>query len=193
MGRLFLPFTPNAIAIEKKAIGVKAANGYGPYDGIDPRDLASRMGVRLIPASWFDRLTPTLRDAVLIDHSRSWSAGTLEVDGETHVLLNPSHSTERQSPTLAEELVHVALGHPASTLQTVAGVPIRTCRQDVESEAYAVGVAMLVPYRDLFNHVNAGGTIDDLPVLVPLSDACKLYRIKMAGLWRLFQSRQRAG
>lgn len=191
MPDLFLPFSKPAKAIELKAISVKSANGLAPYDAVDPDDLAARMGVSIVPAAWFDSLEPELRDALLEECGTAWSAGSLLVDGRIHVLLNPSHAGTRRTASLAEELMHVALGHPASVLQTVDGVPVRTCRQDVESEAYAVAIALLLPYRVVFNHLNQGGGISAIPAVVPVSEEARHYRVKVAGLWRLAQARAR--
>ncbi len=189
MADYFLPFTPRGKAIEVKAIGIKEKHGYGAYDPVDPVDLASRMGVELIPESWFDRLDVDHRRQVLVEMGRDWSAGSLPVAGRTHVLLNPTHSPERRSPTLAEELVHVALGHPRSKLMTIDGVPIRTCQHDVESEAYAVATALLMPYQSIFNHIKAGKSIETIPAIVPVSAECRAYRTKMAGLWAMARKR----
>lgn len=115
----------------------------------------------------------------------------MTVEGRTYVLMNPGHTDTRMSASLAEELMHVALGHPKSLLQTVDGVPVRTCRQDVESEAYAVAIALLLPYRTVFNHLNDGGEIATIPADVPISDEARRYRVKVAGLWRLAQARER--
>ena len=86
-----------------------------------------------------------------------------------HILIDPTHAETRRSWSLAEELVHIALGHPPSKLSVVSGIPTRTCEQDVESEAYAVAVALLLPYRTVFNHLNAGESLDELPAKVPVS------------------------
>jgi hypothetical protein len=185
MAGLFLPFTPKGKAIELKAIGIKKANGYGPYDLIDPRELAGRMNVVVIPEAWLEGLEADHRRAVLVDHGSAWSAGSITVNERLHVILNPTHSVERQSPTLAEELVHRALGHPASQLQVVEGTTVRTCQHDVESEAYEVATALLMPYRSTFNHLKAGGSIATIPAVVPVSNACRSYRTKMTGLWRM--------
>lgn len=189
---LFLPFTPKAKAIEMKAIGIKEANGIGVYDAVDPRDLATRMDVSIIPPSWIDGLDPEHRRQLVVDIGRSWSAGSLAVAGRTHVLLNPGHSAERHSPTLAEELVHVALGHPKSKLMVIDGVPIRTCHHDVESEAYAVAVALILPYKTVFNHIKAGEPMETIPSPVPLSAECRTYRTKVSGMWPTAQARLRA-
>lgn len=192
MSDLFLPFTPKAKAIEMKAIGIKKAHGIGAYDAVDPRDLAGRMGVSIIPEAWIDSLDPEHCRQLVVDIGRSWSAGSLAVDGRTHVLLNPGHSVERHSPTLAEELVHVALGHPKSQLMIVDGVPMRTCQHDIESEAYAVAVALILPYRTVFNHIKSGEPIETIPSPVPLSAECRAYRTKVSGMWPTAQARLRA-
>jgi hypothetical protein len=192
MAGLFLPFTPKAKAIEMKAIGIKEAHGIGPYQAIDPRNLAALMNVAIIHPSWVDTLDPDLSRQLVDDIGHSWSAGSLVVDGRTHVLLNPGHSPERHSPTLAEELVHVALGHPKSQLMTVDGVPMRTCQHDVESEAYAVAVALILPYRTVFNHIRDGEPVETIPAPVPLSNECRAYRTKIAGMWPTALARLRA-
>jgi len=104
----------------------------------------------------------------------------------------PATRPERHTPTLAEELVHMALGHPASQLMTVGGVPIRTCHHEIESEAYAVAVALVLPNKTVFNHINAGGAIDAIPAIVPLSPEARAYRTKVAGMWNTAQARARS-
>jgi Zn-dependent peptidase ImmA (M78 family) len=192
MAGLFLPFTLKAKAIEIKAIGIKERHGIGPYEAIDPVDLAAKMEVEIIPATWVDTLDPELRRQLIDEIGHTWSAGSLVVDGRTYVLLNPGHSAERHSPTLAEELVHVALGHAKSRLITVDGVPIRTCEHDVESEAYAVAVALILPYRTVFYHIRAGEPVETIPSPVPLSTECRAYRTKVSGMWPTAVARLRA-
>jgi Zn-dependent peptidase ImmA (M78 family) len=131
------------------------------------------------------------RESLLRTYGRAWSAASMPVDGKLYVLLNPTHSPARHSPTLAEELVHTELGHPKSKLITVDGITTRTCRQDVESEAYGVAVALLLPYQVVFRHIDGGGTPETMPANTSISDECVRYRIKVTGLWRTYQARQR--
>jgi hypothetical protein len=70
-------------------------------------------------------------------------------------------------------------------------VVIRTCQHDVEDEAYCVATALLMPYRELFNHLDAGRRLVDLPVPAPVSDECRIFRVKRAGLWKLYTARLR--
>ena len=85
----------------------------------------------------------------------------------------------------------MALGHRASELKTVGGVPMRTCEHEVESEAYAVAVALILPYRTVFNHIRAGEPIESIPAPVPLSRECRIYRTKVSGMWPTAQARLR--
>ena len=86
----------------------------------------------------------------------------------------------------------MALGHPKSQLLTVGGVHVRTCQHDVESEAYAVAVALILPYRTVFNHIRAGEPVETIPSPVPVSVECRAYRTKVAGMWPTAQARIRA-
>lgn len=185
----FTPPTEHARSIEQRAIQIKTTYGYAPLEAIDPTDLARRMGVVVVSPTWLSRLPNSLRAVLLGAHRDAWSAGSIVIGGTTYVVLNPTHSRNRQSPTLMEELVHIALEHPKSILTRSNGISIRTCDRQVESEAYAVAVALLIPYKTLLDHLQSGGSLDSIPAMVPTSEQCRLYRIKKAGLWRAWTAR----
>lgn len=187
----FLPFSANARDIEERAIQIKQAYGFSRYDLIDPLVLADRMDVPLVAPAWFDQLPVAVVEQLLGPLEGAWSAGSLPVAGRLHVLLNPRHGQARQNITLMEELVHEALGHPPSTLTREGSIAIRTCRREVEEEAYAVAAALLMPYRSTFYHVNGGLPIDTLPSGAEVSSDCRQFRVKTAGLWRLYSARRR--
>jgi Zn-dependent peptidase ImmA (M78 family) len=190
VAQLFLPTASKAKQIELRAIEIRTKYAYGPYQAINPFELAARMGVVLVADTWLEQ-HPEL-SAELASIAGSWSAGSLPVGDKTYILLNPDTSRARQSPTLGEELAHIALGHPKSKLINVDGLAIRTCDHAVEGEAYAVATALLMPYRSLFNHLNDGHPLEELATLVPVSQACREFRVKTAGLWNLHQARARA-
>lgn len=190
--KLFLPFTPIGKAIELRAIELKRAHGFGSYAAVDPETLARAMDAHIVDEGWFASLAPALRRAVLVDHRDRWSAGSITVEGQLIILANPRHPETRRTVTLLEELVHHGLGHPKSELTVRDGVVMRTCRHDVEDEAYAVATALVMPYPTLFAHVKAGRAIDELETPAPVSHECRRFRVKRAGLWRLMQSRVRS-
>ena len=191
MPQLFLPFAIRGKNVELRAIEIKASHDFGPYDAVSPVALADRMGVGLVDPVFFDTLNVGLRKDVLEDHSRSWSAGSITVNDTLFVLTNPQNSVARSSVTILEELAHEALGHPKSQLIKRDGLVMRTCQHDVEDEAYCVASALLMPYRSLFNHLNAGRALGDLAVPAPVSYECREFRVKRAGLWKLYVARQR--
>ena len=174
-----------------RAIDLKRTYGLGPYAAVDPVTLAAKMGAHIVGPEWFSTMPSSLRRAVLGEHSRRWSAGSITVDGRLVILANPKHADTRRSVTLMEELVHDGLGHPKSELLHQDGAVIRTCRHEIEDEAYGVATAILMPYRTLFQHVNAGRDLDELPTPAPVSSECRRYRVKTAGLWRVYAARQR--
>ena len=187
--QLFLPFTDAGRVIELRAVELKSTYDIGPYEAVDPYVLAVQMGAVIVPETWFDTLPADLRNAVLRNYQAEWSAGSVSVDGSLFIVANPQHAETRRSVTLLEELVHHGLGHPKSKLMRVDGATVRTCQHEVEDEAYAVATALLMPYRELFYHVNSGKPLVEFPVPVPVSTACRLYRVKRAGLWRTYRAR----
>jgi hypothetical protein len=82
--------------------------------------------------------------------------------------------------------------HPKSQLISADGITMRTCQHEIESEACAVAVALIVPYRTVFDHIKAGGPIETIPSPVPLSAECRVYRTKVSGMWPTAQARLRA-
>lgn len=191
---LFLPFSTQARADEERAIEIKGDFDYGPYEAVDPWEFAERAGIELVDGRWLlDQSPPRVRAHLLEDGRGRWSAGTLEVAGRSLTVLNPIHGPARQTASLVEELVHVALGHPPSRLELHDGLALRTCAHDVEDEAYRLGAAMVIPYRDLFNWINAGHSLDEFSAASVVSHEYLEFRVKRAGLWRLHQARLRHG
>ncbi|HEX3807411.1 MAG TPA: ImmA/IrrE family metallo-endopeptidase, partial [Gaiellaceae bacterium] len=94
-----------------------------------------------------------------------------------------------QKVTLAEELAHIVLGHPPSLLDGDAGV--RTYDTDVESEAYSVGSAMVLPYQPLFNSVRDGTTEATIAVRYGVSTRFVVARINRCGLRPMYRKRHR--
>jgi hypothetical protein len=187
---LFLPFATQARADEERAIEIKRDFDYGPYEAVDPWEFAERLAVELVDGAWLLRQLPVGVGVHLLGPGRGrWSAGTLEVAGRSLTVLNPMHTPARQTATLVEELVHVILGHPPSRLELHGGLPMRTCAHDVEDEAYRIGATIVIPYRDLFNWINAGQPLDEFATPAEVSRAYLEFRVKRAGLWRLYRTR----
>lgn len=91
----------------------------------------------------------------------------------------------RQKATLAEELAHIVMGHPPSRIDATTG--LRTYDGDIESEAYGVGGAMILPYSQLFSLVKAGTRAASIASRFSVSEAFLNYRINRTGLRRMYR------
>jgi Zn-dependent peptidase ImmA (M78 family) len=195
MGGLFLPFTPNGKAIELRAIEVKERLGFGPTAAIDPFEVLAKVPARLVGCHDLWNRCPDTAQVLFVECSRDWSGigfGFSPDDGAALILLNPAHAPTRQRATLLEELVHILLQHPTSRL--VRGLDVndwmRSHDSAVEDEAFAVGAACLIPYPAMFHAIR-----DDhkdaaqIAAHYDLSEQCVEFRIKRAGLSRVYQTR----
>ena len=182
---LFLPFIGGEAArLERCAIAVKRCMGVETGAALDPWRAAQRIGVKVRGQEFFSTLSEADRVQVLEVGGNEWSAGTV-VDGETAIIfLNPTHELSRQKVTLAEELTHLVMGHPPSTIAHQTGM--RTHDGEVEAEAYGVGGAMVLPYPTLFRAVKARRSIDGIAEGFAVSVPFVNYRINRTGLRRMY-------
>ena len=186
--RVFVPFIGGeAERIERSAVAAKRCLGYGASVQIDPWAAAARAGIEVRGAEFFATLTDEDRRQVLEVGGRCWSAGTVIGGGEAVIFLNPTHDLHRQKATLAEELAHVVMGHPPSEIDPVTG--FRTYDGDVESEAYGVGGAMIVPYGQLFRLIRLRAAAPEIALRYGVSDRFINYRINRCGLRRMYGKR----
>ncbi|MGD0165908.1 MAG: ImmA/IrrE family metallo-endopeptidase [Gaiellaceae bacterium] len=190
-GRPFLPFVGGEAArIECCALAAKVCFGVPGNAAIDPWQVAAGVGIVVYGAEFFAGLPEEQRRQALEDGKAHWSAGTMIGDKGVLIVLNPTHSRTRQKATLGEELAHIVLGHPPSKLDPVTG--LRTYNTDVESEAYAVGAAMILPYSQLFDLAKQGQSEQSLASRYEVSVPFVRARINRAGLRGMYRKRANA-
>lgn len=184
----FLPFVRGEAArIELKALAVKKCLGE-PVDAIvDPWAAAERVEVRVLGGAYLKRFPKDVQEATLQLGATRWSAGTVLAGSTATIVLNPVHDIRRQRATLAEELVHLVMGHPPSLIYGSTGM--RTYNDDVESEAYGVGGALLLPYADLFRLTKRGISEARIAGMFDVSSRFVAYRINRTGLRRMYRKR----
>jgi Zn-dependent peptidase ImmA (M78 family) len=157
---------------------------------LDPFTASVDAAIVVHGADYFARFSEEERRQVLEIGGSHWSAGTILAAGKATIILNPTHDAVRQRATLAEELAHIVMGHPPSRIDPTTG--FRTYDGDVESEAYGVGGAMLMPYNQLFLLCRRAAPVEQIATLFGLSIAFTNYRINRAGLRRMYEKRMRA-
>lgn len=187
-GSHFLPFVHGEPErLERCALAAKVCLGVPVSNAVDPWQAAANTGIIVHGAEFYATLSDEER-AEIFDHGgKHWSAGTLLGRGKALIFLNPTHDPVRQKVTLAEELAHVVLGHPPSLIDVDTG--IRTHDMNVESEAYAVGSAMVLPYQQLFNLVRNGTTEAAIAVRYGVSTRFVVARINRCGLRAMYRKR----
>jgi hypothetical protein len=194
---LFLPFTANGQATENRAIAVKERIGLSAYDPVDPFQAVSALLARLVDPNLIRTMCPTAAEVLFGSESHEWSAvclGPSPCDGREMILINPMHHKHRQRASLMEEIVHIALNHPRTLItagSSPSGSTPRSHDAQIEDEAYNVGAACLIPYRDLFRAVKTHGeTAAAIAVRYGLSEAYVDYRIRRSGLSAVYKRQQ---
>ena len=113
---------------------------------MNPELLAEKMDVGLHTPNDVKQLPRDMLTNLLEEDSENWSAGTMILDsGKSFIIYNPNHSETRKRATLMEELTHLHLEHQPSEFVRYDGFAFRTHIKKVETEAYWVGSAALVP------------------------------------------------
>lgn len=173
------------------------------HHGLDVREALGLPLDAALPdiGSVFQRLLPSIEiyphgaipmAAVFANHFRfdgrsSWSGLALEIeDGTTWVIYNDAHPTTRTRATLMEELFHIYLQHPHSTVRLLADRegPSRTYNPAIEKEAYCSAAACLIPYAALKRMVVAGWNQRAIAAHFQVSPKLTAFRLKVTKLYR---------
>jgi hypothetical protein len=192
----FLPFSPKAQEWEPIAMELRQLGGVKAGSLIDPAVLAERVGLQLVDANAVLQDFPQEdRKHLLVTASDSWSGGVYPSplpNGKLICILNPNHHRRRNRITLMEEVVHIHRRHKPSGLRDVMpGLRVREYHKDLETEAYGVGAAALLPWEQLYHKLNAGMPIDELAETFDVTEALVQYRINVTGATNLYRERRK--
>ncbi len=191
-----LPPTRKGRDYEIHAIGLREFAGLRRDDEqLNPFELARY--AKLLVAS-FEQIEPFLTDEtkshLLGTGKDRWSGGACSQplpNGRKLIVLNPTHTKNRQNATLMEEICHVFLGHKPSRLAVKnrnknGEVIARDYNAIVEEQAYSIGAAALVPYSALNRFVGEGKTSREIAEHFNVSFQLVEYRIKISRLWKKY-------
>ncbi|HEY7302253.1 MAG TPA: XRE family transcriptional regulator [Xanthobacteraceae bacterium] len=130
-----------------------------------------------------DRLASELRGT----SGGEWSAMSMPVDADNEnwvILLNDSHTVERQRVTVLEEFWHILLGHKLTKIARVADAYGRTYDKTEEHDAYYLASATLLPKDAVIEAVSKNRLSEQVARVFGTSSELVDYRIKRLGLWR---------
>ncbi len=198
-----LPPTRKGRNYEIHAIGLREFAGLRRDDDcLNPFELAQYAKLLVAP---FEQIEPFLTEetkAHLLNTGKDrWSGGACSQplpNGRKLIVLNPTHTKNRQNATLMEEICHVFLGHKPSRLSIKkrnknGEIIARDYNALVEEQAYSIGAAALVPFSSLKRYIEEGKTSREIAEHFDVSYQLVEYRIKVSRLWKKYISVQGDG
>lgn len=144
-------------------------------------------GVRVIPVGMTNCLDARTVSQLRGNAGGEWSAMSVPLDPGNEnwaILLNDSHTVERQRVTVLEEFWHILLGHKLTKIARVAEAYGRTYDKTEEHDAYYVASATLLPKAAIIDAVSKNRSSDQIARQFGTSSELVDYRIKRLGLWR---------
>lgn len=178
--------------LEKAAEKFRADLGLSPDEPLDSLRLEVD-GIRVIPVGKTNCLDVRTVSQLRGSGGSEWSAMSVPLDfdeGKWAVLLNDSHTVERQRVTLLEEFWHILLGHKLTKIARVADAYGRTYDKPEEHDAYYLAAATLLPRTAIVDGVSKKRSSEQIAKLFGTSPELVDYRIKRLGLWREHMGKQ---
>lgn len=165
---------------EKSALQIRNFAQLNPTEQLNPFELATKLGMKVVRAQDVPGITEITLKTLLVDKADEWSGASSgeQPDGTVFIVLNSTQSAKRRISTLMEEICHVLLGHQRNRLSTVL-LGARDYHKKIESEAYGVGAAALVPFAGLKLLISKGYSVSAIARHYGVSESLVEYRIKV--------------
>lgn len=144
-------------------------------------------GVRVIPVGKANCLDGRTVNLLRGSAGGEWSAMSVPLDPDNEnwaVLLNDSHTVERQRVTVLEEIWHILIGHKLTKIARIAEAYGRTYDKTEEHDAYYLASATLLPKASMIDAVSKNYSSEHIARVFGTSSELVDYRIKRLGLWR---------
>ena len=162
------------------ALGIRCQMGLRPDAPVDPRRLAERLKIPLIPLTMFTGELPDRVHQLGVEDLPAFSAVLIPLDHRRRIILyNDSHSVPRQNSSIAHELSHVLLIHPISPLFASPGH--RAIDNKVEQEANCLAAYILIPNEAAERIVWSGKALQDVSERYGVSMKMLEFRLNASG------------
>lgn len=168
---------------ERIAASVREELGLGVSDPLDCLKLAEHLGIPVL--SLRDLLkygAPNSSITQLLNSGAEFSALTVCSGTRRLIVYNPSHPRGRRSNSLAHELAHIILEHPASPALDASGC--RRWDDTLEGEADWLAGALLVPREGALLWMMKNGTAETGAQHFGVSQQLFDWRINQTGVAR---------
>jgi Zn-dependent peptidase ImmA (M78 family) len=117
--------------------------GVGLLEALDPKLLARHRQIKVVTLASFAEVIAADVEHLLVTDSACFSAATVIRDGRAMIVYNESHARGRCANSIAHELAHLILEHPASNAFDAFGN--RNFPKGLEDEATWLAACLLVP------------------------------------------------
>lgn len=161
------------------ATSERTAMGLTSTCGLDPRVLAERHGIRVIELSVLPGVTEEQRSRLMRRGGKDLSALLIGEPGQAILVVNDSHTPERQANSICHEIAHLLLGHVPGPILDEAGGRVYPERQ--EDEANWLAGALLVPAKGL-RMLHPKRTRPEIEANFGVSEELLRWRCNMHGL-----------
>jgi Zn-dependent peptidase ImmA (M78 family) len=164
-------------AAARQALNISAI---GP---LDAKRYAEHVGVQILAIEELDLSDDARRQLLEVDPT-SWSGMVIRESGLIGVLVNPTHSPERQDSTMMHELSHIVLKHaPIRVDVSSAGILlVSEYSADDEDEANWLAGALLLPRDALKRYRERGWPAAKIIAHFGVSQDMYNWRIRMTGV-----------
>jgi uncharacterized protein DUF955 len=166
--------------------------GLKKTDRLPARELLADVGAIVTTPSSIPGLSAQDIDQLTVSDSGSWSAITVRFNGTPIVIVNDSHSLERQESSLHHEAAHLLCGHEPSKIVTVGGLTLREYDDDTEKEASWMGGCLHMPRSAILSALRRGADDAGLGRFFVASADMVRYRRSVTGVDRQLRPKRRS-
>lgn len=181
------PAWPYWRSIEKIARTDRQSLGARFGEPLDPRRLVELYDVKRILETIDDYQSHSGIEMISnFDGLDRWSGLLLGFEDGNHlILINPHHSLARRNLTIAHEFGHLARGHRPLEISLDGELSQIGYSEEQESDAFAYGLAVLLPYAPLLQLLQKGCSLDAIARHYKVSTQAAEMRLKLLGLWEM--------
>ena len=162
------------------AVGIRCQMGLRPDAPVDPRCLAEWLEIPLVPLIMFANELPVSVRQLRVEDLSAFSAVLIRLDHQRQIILyNDSHRIPRQNSSIAHELSHVLLLHPATPPFDSSGH--RAVDNEIEQEADCLAAHILISNEAAMRIVWSGETLQDVSERYGVSAEMLEFRLNTSG------------
>ena len=166
------------------AVSARQEIGLGPTFPLDCLRYLAHISILVLGFDELAELSPTSRRQLLHTDAESWSGMTVKEGEDVAIVLNPTHTPERQRSTMMHEASHVLLQHVPTRVDFGPGgiLLVSEYAADDEDEADWLAGAMLLPRDALMECRSRGMSNAQIAGYYGASVPLTEWRVRMTGI-----------